>query len=146
METIHYIYGLYSTRHSKKTYPPKIKYIGRTGDPKARLLSHLTSAANGKLNPLYEWMRNEMIKGGEIKMTLLHQCEKHEVKEIEIKFIQENKGRNLLNVKDNELRTPYHLSKQIKSLNLYNLELMKKIKYLEQHIIDSGLTLPYKKE
>jgi hypothetical protein len=145
MERLHYIYGLYSTRHLKKTYPPKIKYIGRTDNPKTRLLSHINDSRKGKLSPLYEWMRNEMGKGGEIKMTLLHQCGEFEVKEQERIFIEKNKGRNLLNVNGNELRTPHHLSKQVKSLNHSNLQLSQKIRKLEKYIIDSGLELPYTK-
>jgi len=146
MENIHYVYGLYSTRHQKKTYPNKIKYIGRTSNPTTRLSSHISNAQMGQLSPLCEWIRLEISKGGEIKMTLLHQCDSTEIILQEKLFIESNKSRNLLNIDHNELRSPHYLSKKIKELNLWNIELIQKIKYLEQYIIDSGLELPYKRE
>jgi hypothetical protein len=142
---LYYVYGLYSTRFLKKNFPNKIKYIGRTDNPTTRLSSHINSSLNGKQSPLYEWMRNEMGKGGEIKMTLLHQCGEFEIKEQERIFIEKNKGRNLLNVEGNSLRTPSHSYKTIKKLTKDNFDLYRQIKILEQYIIDSGLELPYTK-
>lgn len=100
----------------------------------------------GQLSPLCEWIRLEISKGGEIKMTLLHQCDSTEIILQEKLFIESNKSRNLLNIDHNELRSPHYLSKKIKELNLWNIELTQKIKYLEQYIMDSGLELPYKRE
>jgi hypothetical protein len=143
MEQQHYVYGLYSTRHLKKTYPPKIKYIGRTDNPSTRLSSHINSCLRGIESPLYEWMRNEIGNGGEIRMTLLHQCDEFEIKEQERIFIEKNKGRNLLNIDGNSTRTQTNSYKRIKSLTKDNFDLYRQIKVLEQYIIDSGLELPY---
>ena len=143
MEKQHYVYGLYSTRHLKKTYPPKIKYIGRTDNPSTRLSSHINSCLRGIESPLYEWMRNEIGNGGEIRMTLLHQCDEFEIKEQERIFIEKNKGRNLLNIDGNSTRTQTNSYKRIKSLTKDNFDLYRQIKILEQYIIDSGLELPY---
>jgi hypothetical protein len=143
---MHYVYGLYSTRHLKKNYPEKIKYIGRTNNPTARLLSHINKANTGELNPLYEWMRNEISKGGEIKMTLLHQCDSTEIIEQEKLFIEKNKSRNLLNLVNNPTMSPTQSYKKIKALTKDNLNLYTHIKFLEQYIINSGLKLPYEKE
>jgi hypothetical protein len=146
MEKIYYVYGLYSTRHLKKNYPEKIKYIGKTDNPTKRLSSHINSANQGKLSPLYEWIRIEMGKGGEIKMTLLHQCAPDEIVEQEKIFIEKNKSRNLLNIVNNHSMSPTQSYKKIKSLTKDNFDLFRQMKFLEQYIIDSGLELPYKRE
>jgi glucuronate isomerase len=146
MEKHYYVYGLYSTLYLKKNYPEKIKYIGKTDNPTKRLSSHINSANQGKLSPLYEWMRTEMSKGGEIKMTLLHQCTSEEIIEQEKTFIEKNKSRNLLNIINNHSMSPTQSYKKIKSLTKDNFDLSRQVKILEQYIIDSGLELPYKRE
>jgi predicted RNase H-like nuclease (RuvC/YqgF family) len=125
----YYIYGLYSTRFSKKNFTHKIKYVGKTDNPKIRLRTHLHSATNGKESILYDWIRNEIGKGGTIEMTLLHQCEKSEILNQEKAYIEKYKS-GLLNTVSNPLHTVSHLKKQISTLREGNIELNNQIKDL----------------
>jgi hypothetical protein len=127
MEKLHYVYGLYSTRFQKNNYPERIKYIGRTDNPTVRLTSHINSAKNGKLSPLYEWIRKEIDKGGEIKITLLHQCSKDEIIECEKRLIKENKHKKLLNIDHNDSFNPTELYKRNKQLSGENHKLREEI-------------------
>jgi hypothetical protein len=115
MEKLHYIYGLYSTLYAKKTYPDKIKYIGQTNSPEARLKSHLNSAKKGDKGILYEWIRQQIERGAEVKMTLLHQCDKMEINKMEKEFILRYKS-SLLNKIGNPNHTLEHLKKEIASV------------------------------
>jgi DNA polymerase I-like protein with 3'-5' exonuclease and polymerase domains len=112
MEKLHYIYGLYSTLHAKKNYPDKIKYIGQSKSPEVRLKAHLNSAKKGAKGILYEWMRQQMERGAEIKMTLLQQCDREEINRIEKEFIVKHKS-SLLNNLNNPNHTLEHLKKEI---------------------------------
>lgn len=135
MENIHYIYGLYSTLYSKKTYPDKIKYIGQTKSPEARLKSHIQTAHKGTKGILYEWIREHTDKGGEIKMTLLYQCEKEEINKVEKEYILKYKS-SLLNEKNNPNNSLANLKKEIKGVRRSFLDTKEQLNKL---LADNGI-------
>jgi hypothetical protein len=123
MEIQHYIYGLYSTRYDKKNNPNsnRIRYIGKSGEPFGRLKTHIRASHKGK-GILHTWIRNEIEKGGEIKLTILHQCGSSEITEQEKKYIEKHKT-GLLNIISNPLNDITHLRKRIGNLNQENISL-----------------------
>jgi len=85
---------------------------------------------NGKNSPLYIWIKLVLDKGYEIKMTLLHQCDIFEVNKQEKIFIEEYKSNNLLNISNNERRSPTELYKRNKQLSRDNHKLNEQINKL----------------
>jgi len=103
----YYIYGLVDP------YNNIIKYIGKAINPHDRFKSHLSKPST-LLNP---WFQKLKSKGTEPILTILEVVEKHNVLDIEKKYIEKYKDNNLYNVNNNYKNSPEHLREIIKHKN-----------------------------
>jgi hypothetical protein len=90
--TTTFIYGLTST------IDDKIRYIGKSNDPKDRLRKHLYECRkNNEENKTHKccWIRSVIKKGEDIKYVVLEECEFNKWEETECKYI--NLYENLTN-------------------------------------------------
>jgi len=83
-----YIYGLYEVGKEDK-----IRYVGKTNNPKTRIYTHLkrTNVNQEKV----KWIQNVLNNGFEIKMNILEECTEHNWREREIYWI--SRFENLFN-------------------------------------------------
>jgi hypothetical protein len=125
---LHSIYGLFSTRE-----PKKIRYVGQTKEPTARLKTHHRDASNGKKNILYDWVRMEIQEGYHIRMTILDQCDMYEKNSLERSYIEKYKE-HLLNTTANNNNSPYILHNQLSAVK-EELEKVKESKVEKVEVI-----------
>lgn len=87
MKNIAYIYGLFDISNEK------IRYIGKSINPKKRLRSHLTEAKNLNINNhKNNWIRSVINNNSKLNYIILETCNENNWKEREIYWI--NKLRN----------------------------------------------------
>lgn len=116
-----YIYGLYDPRDDK------LRYIGKTIHPKARLWDHITDAksraiANGKA----EWIRELLKLGLYPELRILEECTRENWIEREVQWIADEiaKGTDLFNIAEGgnnppdwagRQQTPEHVRKRVEA-------------------------------
>jgi hypothetical protein len=83
-------------------FTDKVRYVGRTNQPKIRLYNHIRSANILRKTKNHAWINSVISKGGKPIMHIIDECESENYAELEMFYISLFKGLgfNLTNLTD----------------------------------------------